>query len=191
MGCDIHLYKEKKVNGQWVTADSPWVDEYQDGDIDVPYSARYSGRDYDLFGFLCSGVRRDHEFSFKERGLPSDVCDEVNLVFERWGVDGHSHSYIYLSELKSAWNSLKEKKVTVTGMKHKDSLGDLIKSIESNDETDWMLLYPYCEWSNHPDYVDFSIDIPATFKLDGVENIIGLFDGCDGDDHRIVFWFDN
>lgn len=45
MGCDIHVYREKKVNDTWVTADK-WVEEY--GDTDVPWENRFTDRNYQL-----------------------------------------------------------------------------------------------------------------------------------------------
>lgn len=59
------------------------------------------------FAWLC-GVRDGMEedmprFSREPRGLPPDlsvpVWDEVN----RWGGDGHSHSWLTLKELETTW----------------------------------------------------------------------------------------
>lgn len=191
MGCDIHLYKEKQVDGVWVTADEGWADEYNEGWLDVPFDKRFTDRDYDLFGFLSSGVRRNHSFSFSVRGVPFDGCKEVHGLFKQWGSDGHSHSYLYLHELKSAWKFLESQTVTITGMKNKAEIKLLMDSINSDEETDWHLLYPYCQSANHLDYDDFSVDVPATYSLSGLQTIISLFDGIDGDNHRIVFCFDN
>jgi len=191
MGCDIHLYKEKKVNGEWITADDGWCDEYDDGFVDVPWKRRFTNRDYELFGFLASGVRYESDYSFSPRRLPFNVCPEVRAISESYGADGHSHSYLYLSELKDAWTFLQTKTVTVSGMKDHVELNNLNASIKSDDETDWGLLYPYCKWSSISTYLEFSIEVPASFKLAGLKEIIQLFDNIDGDDHRIVFWFDN
>jgi len=191
MGCDIHLYKEKMVEGKWVTADKGWCDEYDEGYINVPYENRFTDRDYDLFGLLCDGVRRNHKFAFKGRGLPFNTCEEVKSLSDMWGDDGHSHSYIYLHELKDAWNFLQSQTVKVSGMKDRESLKLLNESIASEKETDWMLLYPYCKWFSSSESEEFSVDVPASFQLSGIKILIDSFDGCDGDNHRIVFWFDN
>lgn len=189
MGCDIHLYREKKVNGNWIAADE-FVDEYNDGVLDVPWEKRFTDRDYDLFGFLCSGVRRQFEYSLHEKGLPGDISQEVKAVSDRWGSDGHSHSHLTIAELKQAWVKIQSLKTPITGMMQKDQLDKLKESINS-DSPNYDLIYPYCMSTNAPDYVAFKIDLPASYALSGVERIINLFDGCDGDDHRIVFWFDN
>lgn len=33
------------------------------------------------------------------RGLPEDACHEFQEYVEQWGQDGHSHSYLYLTEI--------------------------------------------------------------------------------------------
>lgn len=191
MGCDIHLYKEKKVNNKWISADEGWKDKYDEGYQDVDWNNRFTDRDYNLFGFLSEGVRRNHKISFKARGIPFNVCDEVKALVDRWDCDGHSHSYLYLSELKDAWESLSDKTITISGMKDNEGIKLLNESIESNQKTNWDLLYPYCQMTNSPGHSDFEVEVPATHSLSSIQTIIGSFDGIDGDDHRIVFWFDN
>ena len=191
MGCDIHLYREKKIGGQWVTADSPWLDPYDEGWFDVPSERRFNRRDYYLFGFLVDGVRGEYEIAYKGRGLPFDVCQEVRECSIGWGVDGHSHSHLYLSELKDAWKFLEDKTIKVSGMKRRDELQKLQASIESDGETNWSLLYPYCEGAYSDNYERFQVEVPAPLILYGVMEIIDSFDGIDGENHRIVFWFDN
>ena len=190
MGCDIHLYREKKVNGKWVTADEGWNDEYGNGVLDVPWESRFTDRDYDLFGFLA-GVRSEPEFRFKEKGLPLILCDEVALLIKEYGEDGHSHSHLYLHELEEAVVLMANKFVTVSGMKDEKSYKKLIESISSADDTDWDLIYPYCKWASGTGYVDFSVDVPASFKLSGLKRLIDHLKSCGSDDSRIVFWFDN
>lgn len=193
MGCDIHLYKEKQVNGQWVTADV-W-EEYDYGDddkgIEVPWDNRYTGRNYNLFGLLSKGVRRDLPFAFEQRGMPYNACKEIAEMSEKWEGDGHSHNYLYLHELKDMREFLKTTTVTVSGMKDRQQLADLRESIASG-EPNWDLLYPYCAYANQDRYEEFEIDVPASFIVgDCLEEIISSFDGVDGDNHRIVFFFDN
>jgi hypothetical protein len=191
MGCDIHLYKEKKVNGRWVTADEGWKNEFDEGGVDVPYDNRFTDRDYDLFGYLSKGVRREFDFSFLARGIPFNASEEVKKCSEQWGSDGHSHSYLTLTELKEAWEFLQTKTIPVDGMKSQDGFKELMESIESNEETDWDLIYPFCQGTTDRSYKRFSADVPATYKLGGVKRIIDLFEGINAEECRIVFWFDN
>lgn len=96
MGCDIHEYREKKVNGEWITADT-WETE-EDGYMtnDCPYL----GRNYTLFGFLA-GVRIEVSEGLGEpKGLPDDVSTEVKQASDYWGSDGHSHSWVLVSDIK-------------------------------------------------------------------------------------------
>ncbi|MBR8025204.1 hypothetical protein KDX27_42480 [Burkholderia cenocepacia] len=71
MGCDIHLYREKFVNDQWLTADKWVAYDYgvDDKGMEVPWGERFTDRNYDLFGLLSKGVRRVHPFSFEPRGF--------------------------------------------------------------------------------------------------------------------------
>ena len=67
MGCDIHLYAEKrrKEKGHW---DSDWSSVHDLSNSGI--------RDYDMFGFLAKGVRftPDEEYEPHEaNGLPDDV----------------------------------------------------------------------------------------------------------------------
>jgi hypothetical protein len=190
MGCDIHLYKEKFADGRWSTAEV-WTDEYGEG-ADVAYANRFTERNYDLFGVLAKGVRREFDFSFEQRGMPLSPCPEVAAAYERWDGDAHSASYLYLHELKelSAW--LKDKTLPVRGLMAADQHEKLLASINSTEPTDWHLLYPYCQGTTDRSYVEFEFDVPASFIVgDGLDRIVAAFDGIDGENHRVVFWFDN
>lgn len=191
MGCDIHLYREKHVEGKWLAADKWSKDE--DGDyLRVDYNDQYfTDRNYELFGLLAKGVRREHEFSFEKRGLPFDACGEIKACADVWDCDGHSHSFLFLHELKSILAFTKTQKIEVSGMKDNAELEKLNESIASGNP-DWNLLWPYCQGTNMANYSHFEIEIPASLYFeDALERIIAGFDGVEGDNHRIVFFFDN
>lgn len=193
MGCDIHCYKEKQVDGKWLTADI-WED-YDYGEDDkgkeVPWKERFTGRNYQLFGMLARGVRCEHPFSFEPRGLPFNPCAEIASEAERWEGDGHNHSYLYLHELKDMLAYLQTATIRVTSMKGKAGLQELRDSIASGNP-DWKLLFPYCGWTSDPESEEFELDVPASFYMGKeLKQIIDSFDGVDGDNHRIVFFFDN
>lgn len=118
MGCDIHCYGERRVNGAWQVFDGPRdsfsrYDENAEviGEDGEPTGERmrrpltvYSGRNYALFTILA-GVRDyggNQERISNPRGVPPDVSPEVGAIFRAWGVDGHSHSWLTLRELV-AW----------------------------------------------------------------------------------------
>ena len=107
MGTDVHMTIEKKIQtpkrGEvWVTVNT-LNSIFPDGLVtdrkhDTPYGNYYriECRNYEFFADLAC-VRGEGEY--QERGLP----DDVSLVFlncvESWGIDGHSHSYLYADEM--------------------------------------------------------------------------------------------
>lgn len=109
MGCDIHFYVETLVDGVWKTADS-WEMEYEA--LSVPYQkAFYSDRNYDLFaifadvrnGFGFAGTPTGRGFVpiSAPRGIPADCCQEYRDAVAHWNGDGHSHSFLLVSEFQS------------------------------------------------------------------------------------------
>lgn len=78
MGCDIHGWVEKRVDGKWIG--------YR------PLKDR--DRNYDRFGALA-GVRG---LGPPQRGLPDDISETAKNESEEWGSDGHSHSWIPLKD---------------------------------------------------------------------------------------------
>ena len=194
MGCDIHTYREKFVGGKWVTAD-PWVDyDYGEGEKgkEVPYEKHaYTGRNYNLFGVLAGVRKRDLEFEIKPRGMPFDASLEVQDERDHWGAAGHSHSYLYLHELRSLREWMRGRMIPVSGMKNREELAALKRSIAS-ESPNWKLLYPYCQGTTDRTQVEFQIDFPMEFMIgECLDKIIAAFDGIEGENHRLVFWFDN
>ena len=109
MGCDIHLYVERKENGRWVSLDKWTVDadEFGREGAGVMWEDRfYRHRNYLLFGILAGVRDRSLASISKPRGLPKDVTLEVQKESESWNTDGHSHSWLTLAELQSYdWSS--------------------------------------------------------------------------------------
>lgn len=116
MGCDIHFYVERKVDGKWLSADRWTPNEYANDEGEPPFCVEYhdhfyTGRNYSLFGILAN-VRNGVGFAGCDTGdgfkpiampkdLPSDVSPEVKAESDRWGCDGHSHSWFTLAELRA------------------------------------------------------------------------------------------
>lgn len=128
MGCDIHFYVEKRIDGRWVTGDTWTPDKYSDtpGALCLEHSNRlYSERHYDLFSILAD-VRNGRGFAgvetgmgfvpiFPPRGVPADACPEYAQEVERWDGDGHSHSWLTLQEiLQFDWSQKSRKTGVVT-----------------------------------------------------------------------------
>ncbi len=194
MGCDIHAYREKQVNGEWLPADEWEPSKYEDeaGRLRVDWDKQADiGRNYDLFGLLAKGVRREFDQSFLPRGLPVDVTAPVKAEADSCSGDAHNHSYLYLHEVKDFAKFLETQVVRIEGFKDRDELAALQASILSGTP-DWSLLYPFNQGTNNPRHVPFEIDVPASFKVGkGLQDIIDSFDGIEGQNHRLVFWFDN
>lgn len=194
MGCDIHTYREKFIDGAWRSADK-WTPYDYGGDekgVSVEYKDRaYTGRDYNLFGLIAKGVRRKFSEALVARGIPFDACHEYNNEVEKWDGDGHSHSYLYLHELRSLSVWLKSKNIPISGMMESSQLAKLHAEMAA-PEPIYDSLYPYCQWASDESYVKFEVNIPMSFVIgDGIDSMIASFDGIEGENHRLVFFFDN
>lgn len=93
MGCDIHLYIERKnKNGHW--------EEFKIDERLLP-----NDRNYQLFTFLAD-VRNFYDFNiqpqFANRGIPQD--SSIPKDSEDWYMGDHSFTYASLNEiLKAPW----------------------------------------------------------------------------------------
>ena len=131
--------------------------------------------------------------------LTDDMSQEVFDEIKYWGVDGHSHSFLNLKELKGL-NI--DKMVPISGYKKREDLEEFKASIESDEETDWGLLYPYCGGVYgfvEGKYEKFTIEVPLSFIInDCLDSIIqGLEKSkkennlTSDEDVRVVFFFDS
>lgn len=84
MGCDIHLYTEIKIEGQWHCYGHP----------NVP-------RCYPLFALMADVRNEDGEIHpiSKPKGLPADCSLPVAKSAECWATAGHSWSWLSASEI--------------------------------------------------------------------------------------------
>lgn len=86
MGCDIHAHTEIKVNGRWEHYRAPCI-----------------SRDYALFSMMA-GVRTwagAPDPIAEPRGLPEDASVTTKLDSESYGKDGHTHSWLSLTEMEA------------------------------------------------------------------------------------------
>lgn len=124
MGCDIHCYVEKRTpTGDWVMEHDFRSDWYEEGhsyfgadEFKSGADAPIDQRNYALFGFLAGvrsdvtpalhwlGERRgDDPFSPWARGTPPDCSAAMKEIMD--DVDYHSHSWLTLGELRTAWHA--------------------------------------------------------------------------------------
>jgi hypothetical protein len=168
MGCDIHLYAEKKVNGKWESADTLSKNKYYEEDpeneqeFSLDYKdAYYSGRNYNLFGILAdvrngrgfAGVKTGEGFNpiSEPKGTPEQVSDFVKAELDRWSDDGHSHSYLTVSELMAYdWTQTTTIKtvVDIATYAHWSLYGK-----KSGDYPEWSCSYTSAETINESDYI--------------------------------------
>lgn len=165
MGCDIHIYVERKNNGKWLVVNpkegskleadwrrSPSTNPmYEMAQLGLPEAEREpehpedwpTGRNYALFGLLA-GVRGQRPCATGEpKGMPRNVSKKVGLRYRDWGLDAHTPSWLTLRELK--------------------------EKIFGREETKW------CRFHH----------------LEAELEEVAVQYGIDFGEIRIVFWFDN
>ncbi len=106
MGCDIHMYVERKVGKTWRRVS-------EDKGVEHPYSYNEKiaafqkkswavGRNYNLFGILA-GVRDRFAPTIAEpRGIPEDVSKGIAAQWKLSADYAHTPSYYTLQELLEA-----------------------------------------------------------------------------------------
>ena len=200
MGADIHVFLEKKttINKEsiWVNIDywqkNPYYDGVDEYEREYEHVPVYTGRNYELFNILA-GVRGSGDGMIEEpRGLPGNVSETTKEESDRWSLDGHSHSYFTLFELKEFLE--KNPTTAYSGMvKPEDA-----EKIDKGEGTPNM----WAGWVHedlgwvHRGWEEPSPLIHIIKKID--ERFKGEFYIYDDERHpekevsmRIVFWFDN
>lgn len=192
MGCDIHIYREKLIDGQWVSADRWTEEKYDDDDSYWSHEEIGGGRNYAMFSVLARvRCQEPPDISFCAKGLPLRMSVEVERESQHWDSDGHTHSHLYLFELEELLALLRSSTIRITGMKDSAGLAKLRESIASGNP-DWELLFPYLKWSTNINLEPFTLDVPADFLCGTqLEEIINGLREIGGDMQRVVFWFDN
>ena len=69
MGCDIHIYAEKKVGDNWICINPLEYRSYDDDYTKRKLIELDVHRNYELFGWLAN-VRYEIDKGFKAKGLP-------------------------------------------------------------------------------------------------------------------------
>lgn len=209
MGCDIHIYleQERTINNdkKWVSMDyykkNPYYDKNDEEDswqVEYDVVEIYNGRNYSLFSILA-GVRNYGENSpiVEPRGIPFDCCKEIRELYEKWGSDAHTPTYLTYGELKEY--SKNKQMVKYSGMISKEQSDNLDKGILP---TEW------CQWTNMDGYITREWEMEVSLVDPIIETIEKRI--CDEcyiysrsqeekeeklkeyyDKVRTVFWFDN
>lgn len=106
MGCDIHVFFErKKEDGQWEAlwpqTPESWYKGYPILHPEETWARpEIRVRHYYWFAKLA-GVcdYDDNDRIWEPRGWPDDVTETNKAIYEYWGVDGHTPSWQMVSEL--------------------------------------------------------------------------------------------
>lgn len=200
MGCDIHMYVERKVGNTWEQV-------YEE---DGKYPDRKSwdpDRNYDLFGLLA-GIRSTI-FSplIPPRGIPEDLSKSVNVEWEKYEGYGHTPSFLTLAELLPFEDSAQDVPcyLDISGFKSFKKTG----KVPNNYYYSYPLSYKSCVVSNEEmgkiiNLVAFLDDKQYWTKIEHKEqfkeiskvffvDIIGAMKKLskNPEDIRCVFWFDS
>lgn len=199
MGCDIHIRTElqRTIDGKKVWTDidtyvrNPYARNFKDQFDLLPI---YDGRNYNLFAALAD-VRNSGFITpiSQPKGLPDDTNQYIAHDAEKWGLDGHSFSYLTLKEL------LEHRKdyavITQQGLISKEAAealdlhGVLPESWcqGTSDKT-----YVLRSWKREVDLLSVIID-PIVQRVRNMDYAWYTDEELlkNADKVRIVFWFDN
>lgn len=188
MGCDIHLFTERKRNinktEKWVNIDNFKINLYS-GNYELEEC--YQGRNYTLFSILAD-VRNysDNKIISEPKGFPSDSSDIVRNKFEEWEGDGHSHSYLTMKEIYDFYEE--NKTVKYSGFVNKKGVDE----IEKGKMPEW-----WCQGTNNEEMVYKEWELEDETLKDFINVLETHFISeyynkeMDCENFRIVFWFDN
>lgn len=207
MGCDIHMYTEFKRDGRWLPADAWQPDmRYGESPMRIPQHLRPPhDRDYDFFGWLAN-VRNGTwgeplPVAAEPRGLPEDCCAIIRAESSEWGCDGHSHSWLTLAELKTAWGATKEHRIQFSGaLNHLNASPELQAWLDSPEESRGKPPGGFGSSGSGPNgplqqfvwYQVLGDELRESYNrlYDYLWNVRYEY-GVKDEDVRCVFWFDN
>ena len=209
MGCDIHMYVERKVGGKWWNADyfvpnPSWKpDEWGRAPIPKYHHVKiYGNRNYALFATLAN-VRNygNTDYISEPKGLPDDVTEFVKSEWETWEFDGHSCSWLTLREL-----------IDFHEARHPLKRRGMLSPEQQAELDDGILPDHWCQGCNQAGYEfreweeDNDVLVPLINKLkERCDDLNMIYDFAwdssneamrgsayrKAADIRIVFWFDN
>ena len=99
MGCDIHVFIEKKIDEKYDTWEAVQLYKIDQYSHKLEVVNPYDGRNYGLFSALA-GVRGWEEPFISPRGLPKNLSREIEKEEAWWGEDAHTRTWYDLFELQ-------------------------------------------------------------------------------------------
>lgn len=198
MGCDIHISTEEfnTIDNvkEWRNTDHYKRNYYytpgkEDGEKEFDVVEAYRGRDYNLFAALADVRNYGHtEPMSAPRGIPEDAHEITKNHMQKYGDDGHSHSYCTLQELyeyQAAYGT-----TTDSGLITPEQAKELDE--KGINPTSWcegssIKNLVWREWTNNGSPVDYLIkSLERRFSYFGYKLSKEKAEKC-----RIVFFFDN
>lgn len=213
MGCDIHMFVERKNGDVWKLVPEtegirrPYYKEVSDAKTKDYFNKKTwsPGRNYALFGILA-GVRSTIFNPITEpRDLPPDVSDELKSEYIPWASDAHTPSYYTLSELLAYQNVgvpvpcyldiSQYKKYKKTGkVPNNYSYSPPVGVIAVSNEhmTRVMKMAAFLDEKEYYTQIEYNMpykEVSHAFFVNIIEAMQKLSDNPDN--VRCVFWFDN
>jgi hypothetical protein len=197
MGCDIHMYveykKEMPIKGvqqqKWVSGDYFKHNPYKGIDYDDEFFRieLYGNRNYALFATLA-GVRDYSE----PKGMPDDCCEFVKKECDGWDIDGHTHSWLTLKEIKDY--QAKSPTFQTSGLINPEAVIEFDKN--------GTIPKAWCQYTNMEGWERRNWSEPNETLLPLIELLQQRahellqykwheYDTANDENIRIVFWFDN
>lgn len=167
MGCDIHMYVEKRLSKSdaWQLDENHAINE--DGYLE---QVTATGRNYILFGLMAEV--RGNDYLYSARGTPNDISDLLRVESE--GPDNHSNSWLTLDEFK---NALYIAKYDLTANKSCDAF------YEYNN-------YPG-GWNSMPEDYTTIVNYCEQWVANELAEAMLLNRTDIEPEVRLIFWFDN
>jgi len=213
MGCDIHMYVERKVGQKWCRVSEkkgithPYYEEALNDKAKNYFNRKTwtTGRNYKLFGLLA-GVRSSVFLPFfSPRGLPSDLSAGCKREWKLGETDWHSASYLTLTELLSIQDKIEDVPcfLDVSSFREYKKTGKLPEFYHhyppvgvipvSNEKMERIMeLASFLDESQYWTQVENKVpvkEISKTFFVDIIAAMQALSKNTDK--VRCVFWFDN
>lgn len=125
MGTDIHMLVERKVDGNWESADKWSKCEYTGKQVVAYGDQIFKDRNYALFSILA-GVRNGYGFAGTDTGdevtpisEPRGVPDDISPDGAEMWIGDHSHSWLTLAEIMAYdWTQTATRRGVVTASQY-------------------------------------------------------------------------
>lgn len=181
MGCDIHVYLERKFSdGPWEIEPKHKIKLDDNGEIDdIDSISTFSARNYTFFGEVA-GVRSFSKPKIPPRGLPQDASKEIQKLYTK-NLYWHTCTWLSPEEMQEAM-SLFEKKYSLDSYNRVDRINWLWEGDSAR-----------C-WENRND-IGRHIDNSALLYIEKEiinNNLDNVLLGADRQlQFRFIIWFDS